>query len=152
MSRFARGDCLTKIFQPLMTPNDLESNSRLTFFKSHVKSFIFRYIKSSFRSVRNLTPFAPKCPRMTSGLFLKLQKIILTKLSLFNVNCEKNNHIVSFLRIKQMCYSEVSYFSSAVKFQTLLLSFLNSIKSKADSQIFNNFCSQGVSEIPKDGL
>ena len=51
-----------------------------------------------------------------------------------------------------MCYSEVSYLTSVVKFQKFLLSFLNSIKIKADSQIFKNFCLQGVSKIQKDGL
>ena len=44
-----------------------------------------------------------------------------------------------------MCYFEVSYFRSGIKFQKKLLAILKSTKSKADSQIFKNFWSQGVS-------
>ena len=99
------------------------------FCKAHVKSFISRYNLSAFGDVRNLTPYTPKCPRMTSGLFIKLQKNILTKLSLLKVNWEKNNHVLIFLKIKQMCYFEVSYFRSGIKFQKKLLAILKSIKS-----------------------
>ena len=44
--------------------------------KVHVKSFISRYNMSSLAEDRNLTSYAPKCLRMTSGLLLKLRKNI----------------------------------------------------------------------------
>ena len=121
--------------------------SRLLFFKCHVKSFIFRYIK--FFSL--CSKFDPICSQMSQNNLRAFPQITinyLDRIESFQRILRKNNHAVIFLTIKPTCYSEVSYFSSAVKFKKLFWkSFLNSIKSKADSQIFKNFCSQGVSEI-----
>ena len=108
---------------------------KLSFLKALANSFILGFNLSTFGDVRNLTQNGLKCPRMTSGLFLRLPKNIFTK----------NNYAVILFEIKQMCFSEVSYFTLGVKFQKMLLTILKSIKSKADSQIFKTFWPQKVS-------
>ena len=44
---------------------------------------ILKYNLSAFGDVRNLTPYTPKYPRMTSGLFLKFKKKYLDKTESF---------------------------------------------------------------------
>ena len=78
-------------FWPLMTFFDPGINF---FWEVFTKSFILKCNLCTFGDVRNLTPYAPKCPRMTSVLFFKLLKNIWTKLSLLNLNWEKHNHFL----------------------------------------------------------
>ena len=52
-------------FLQFLTLNDLEWPRDLLVWNFYVKAFILRYNLSPFGDVQNLTPHAPKCPRMT---------------------------------------------------------------------------------------
>ena len=91
---------------------------------------------------RHRLPNAQEWPK---AIFSNLKKY-LDKTESFEGYLRKNNYAVIFF-IKQICYFEVSYFSSGLKFQKKLLAIMKSIKLGRQPK-FQKFLATGGLVIP----